>query len=206
MLVNEVSYPTLKAFALARSLSVQEYVEDSTYVLFAIDGQLSLKTRIPKSASDPSADQTDYEANLKPNANKPLPQAIAPFAAKTLANGKRLFARNVGLQFTLAAGANTLSYTVTNPWAKLIGAELINCEALDSINFKVFDNAQGSYSGVANYQLGQFAYTLNTPKDFYARVAPYDADIYQGMVLVIEYTSLSAKTIGVNLILNEVKT
>lgn len=206
MIVNEVSYPTLKAFATSRGLSVQDYVEDNTYVIFAIDGQLSLKTRVPKSASDPSSDQTDYETNLKPNANKPLPQAIAAFAAKTLPNGKRLFARNMGLQFALTVGQNTLSYTVTYGWAKLIGAELVNCEALDAINFKVFDNAQGSYSGVANYQLGQFAYSLNTPKDFYARVAPYDADIYQGMVLVIEYTSVSAKTIGVNLILNEVKT
>lgn len=72
MIVNEVSYPTLKAFALARGLSVQAYVEDSTYVIFAIDGQLSLKTRIPKSDSDPSADQTDYEANLAPGSNRPL--------------------------------------------------------------------------------------------------------------------------------------
>ena len=72
MIVNEVSYQTLKDFTLARGLSVQAYVEDGMYVLFVIDGQLSLKTRVRKSADDPSAEQLDYEATLAPGSNRPL--------------------------------------------------------------------------------------------------------------------------------------
>ena len=127
------------------------------------------------------------------------------FASKLLQDGKKLYVRNVGIQQALSAGSNTISYTIPFNWVKMVGAEIINGESLDTIDFKVYDNSSGTYSGVPNYMLNQFGYTVNVSKDFYQRVAPYDADVYIGMVLQLTYNSVSAKTIGVNLLLNEVK-
>jgi len=39
---------------------------------------------------------------------------------------------------------------------------------------------------------------------FYTRPSEYDADLYSGLIVRAVYTSLSAKTIGINYILNEV--
>ena len=135
-------------------------------------------------------------------------QNIPAFGAKTfLHNGavKKLYARNTGVQQALLAGANTISYTMTYAWAKIIGVEVINAEPLDYVDLKVKDTAAGLYSGVPNYVLNQFAYSHNIPKDYYIRTAQFDADLYVGMVIEVTYNSVSAKTVGINFILNEVK-
>lgn len=118
---------------------------------------------------------------------------------------KKLYARNLGFQSTLAAGANTVTYTLALPWVKILGVEVINSEALDYVDLKVLDSAAGSYSGVPNLVLNQFAFATNIPKDYYVRMANFDADLYAGMQIQIIYTSASAKTVGFNLLTNEVK-
>jgi hypothetical protein len=131
-----------------------------------------------------------------------------PYSSKNITvNGvtKKLYARFTGVQFSLSQGTNTLTYTATYTWAKLLGVEVINAEALDTADLKVYDTAAGTYSGVPNALLNQFSYTLNLPKDFYTRMAQFDADLYVGMIIQITYVSKSAKDIGLNLLLNEVK-
>lgn len=130
---------------------------------------------------------------------------ITPFSSKTLSDGKRLFARNTGFKQEVGVGLNTIEYTGTFPWVKILGVEIINCSALDMVDFKVYDSAQGTYSGVPNLLLNQFSYSYNLPKDFHSRISQFDSDFYQGMKIVVEYTSVSAKTVGINLIMNEVK-
>lgn len=135
-------------------------------------------------------------------------QSIPSFGAKTfLYNGavKKLYARNHGIQQALSAGSNTISYTISYPWVKMIGVEVVNAEALDYVDLKVKDTAQGTYSGTPNSVLNQFAYSHNIPKDYYIRLSQFDADIYQGMVVEVTFNSVSAKTVGVNFIMNEVK-
>jgi hypothetical protein len=170
-------------------------------------------------------EETTLNALVTAHVNTPLPDDVvinvnvesqpavtissAPaFQAKTLViNGvtKKLFARNIGFDYALSAGTNTITYSIPYPWLKMLGMEVVNCEALDKVNFKVFDNSLGTYSGVPNLLLNQFAFNLNLPKDYYSRESRFDADIYYGMVLSIEYNSISAKTIGINLAANEVK-
>lgn len=142
-----------------------------------------------------------------------LPTSISvsstpPFADKTMVIAgvtKKLYARTVGIQAALSVGANTITYTATFPWVKITGIEAINCEALDTAHFKVYDTAAGTYSGYPNALLNQFGYSVNLPKDFYKRIADFDADLYIGMVIKVEYVSISEKTVGLNLIMNEVK-
>jgi len=206
-----VTWAIFKSLVDTKSLSIQYVDLTESYYLKLFDGLFNLDCVVNK---DGGADQTDFEANYKTVGNKALVtstavQALTPFGAKTLnINGviKKLFARNTGMQFAVVTGSNTLTYTMTYAWAKLLGAEIVNCEALDTINFKVYDNAAGTYSGYPNALLNQFGYTVNLPKDFYQRVSPYDSDVYVGMVMQLTYVSASNKTIGVNLLLNEVKT
>jgi len=203
-----LKYTDFKAFVTSRQLSAQYIDADGNYYLKAFDGYFSVECNLVKDVD--VADTADFEANLKPNGNKSPTLAIGslpPFGAKTfLLNGatKKLFARNTGVQFAVAAGSNVLTYTATYAWAKIIGMELINGEALDTCQLKVLDSLAGTYSGVPSAVLNQFGYTLNMAKDFYSRTSPFDADLYVGMQLQFTYVSISAKTLGLNIIQNEV--
>lgn len=160
-----------------------------------------------------TTDCTDFETNYKAAANKAIVQSvaidkIAPFGSKTIMIGtteKKLYARNMGVQPALTAGANQIDYTITFPWVKVIGIEIIGAEVLDYTDLKVLDAASSPYMGTPSAVLNQFAYANNIGPNFYSRMAHFDADIYQNMVIRLDYTSVSAKTIGINFILIEVK-
>jgi hypothetical protein len=182
-------------------------------------------TKIYMKAALSLAEQTALDALVNSHVNQPLPddaiinvdiqgqppvtvQSSPPFYSKTLVINevtKKLFARNLGFQQAVTIGTNTISYSIPYPWLKMLGVEVINCEALDSVNFKVYDSPAGTYSGIPNLLLNQFAFSINLPKDFYAKESRFDADIYFNMVISIEYTSISNKTVGINLLMNEVK-
>lgn len=195
-----LSWSALKSVADSKVIALQ-YVEESTkYHVYLVDGSLVLYCDVPKGSDE----CTTFEASYKSLANRPVAVTQASFAAKTLGT-KKLFARNTGQQYAVTAGANVLTYTATYPHVKVIGVEVVGCEALDTGSMKVYDDASGTYSGVPNALLNQFGYTINLPKDFYRREAAFDADLYQNMVIKIEYNSVSNKTVGINFIMNELK-
>lgn len=204
-----LKYSDFKSFVTSRGLSAQYIDADGNYYLKAFDGYFSVDCNLVKAID--TADVADFEANLKANGNKSPAlsvQSIPPFGAKTFVhNGvlKKLYARNTGVQQALSVGSNTISFPMTYAWAKIIGVEVINADALDYVDLKVKDTAAGTYSGVPNYVLNQFAYSHNIPKDYYIRTAQFEADIYVGMIIEVTYTSVSAKTVGLNFIINEVK-
>jgi hypothetical protein len=158
-------------------------------------------------------EKAEFEASYKALGNTSLAQlsniqSIPSFTAKTVTinnTTKKLFARNTGFQHAMSVGANTVTYTLTYPWCKILGVEVIGAETLDYCDLEVYDTAAGTYSGVPNYKLNQFAYSVNIPMDYYIRLSQFDADIYQGMVIKITYNSVSAKTVGFNIIMNELK-
>jgi hypothetical protein len=201
----------VKNLLVGRSLSVQYTVIGSNYWIKAIDGAFEIECILPTDTTL-SADSLDFVTNYKTNGNKAMVvdssvQNSPPYGSKTvIISGvtHKLYARNTGVQFTVAAGVNTLTYTCTYSWAKLIGVEAINCEALDTVDFKVYDTAAGTYSGVPNAMLQQFSYAVNLPKDFYQRMSEFDADVYAGMVIQMIYNSQSAKNIGINFLLDQV--
>jgi len=138
--------------------------------------------------------------------SQPLP---SPFAAKTmLVNGvtKKFYKREHGIQAQLNQGSNTILFTIPYPWVKIIGLELLFGEKLDTVDLMILDSTSGTYSGVANYQLNQFGFNVNVAEGEYEEQNAYDADLYQGMQIKIVYNSQSAKTIGINFNLTEVKT
>jgi hypothetical protein len=127
------------------------------------------------------------------------------FTSKNLVDGKKLFVRNHGYSHELAIGANDIEITIPYAHCKINELEVIGSEIGDKVNFKVLDSVNGDYTTIPKYQLNQFAFNLNLSKDHYRRHCSYDADLYLGMIILIEYDSKSAKDVGVNIVLHEVK-
>jgi hypothetical protein len=205
-----IDWATLKTFITTYSLSLQWVDLGTVYYLRAYQDNFDVECSLPK---DGGANQTDFETNYKSKGNLPTAslssiQQSPPFGSKTISvNGvtKSLFARYTGVQYAVTAGANTLTYTATLTWAKMLGVECIGCEALDTVDFKVYDTAAGTYSGHANALLNQFSFAMNLPKDYYRKMSQFDADVYAGMVISMTYTSASNKNIGINFFFDEVK-
>lgn len=131
-----------------------------------------------------------------------------PFASKTInINGvvKKLYKREHGIQQALTQGANTILFTIPYPWVKIIGVEIMYGEKLDTVDLMILDSTTGTYSGVPNLKLNQFGFTVNVAIDEYEEESAYDADLYLGMQIKIVYNSQSAKTVGINFNLNEMK-
>jgi hypothetical protein len=131
----------------------------------------------------------------------PLP---SPFAAKTV-GAKKLYKRVSGVKQGVLVGDNTILFTIPYAWAKLTGLELIAGENLDTACLYILDSTTGTYTGVPNYQLNQFGFTVNVSKDYYAHRSEFDADLYINMQIKVVYNSLTPKNVGINFILNEVK-
>lgn len=212
----ESNWSNFKTFITSRSLSIQWVIVGTNYYLKAFDSAFTLECMIPVDNAI-SSDTVDFETNFKVAGNKSPSQlvqvqATPPFGSKTITvNGvtKNLYARFTGLQFTVDTGANTLTYTATYPWAKMLGIECIGGVTGDTADLKIYDTPAGTYSGVPNLLLNQFAYMMNVAPNFYGRMAQFDADLYQGMVIKITYTVctplVSNRFFGINLLMNEVK-
>lgn len=204
-----LDWTTFKSFFISRSAN-PHYIDAATkYFIYAAHGSMSCSCELDKNPSD-TTDLIDWETNYRPIANSVVPQQqIAPFASKKIATGgttKNLFARNTGKRFQVVADTTTsCPYTATYPWVKMTGIECIGGEIGDYAELRVYDTPTGTYSGVPNLQLNQFGYELNIAPGYYKRESPFDADVYQGMVLTVSYFSISYKQIGLNYIMNEVK-
>jgi len=194
----EITWAELKRLADSKQASLQWIDADDRYYIALVDGPFILHTVLAK------ADASEFESSYKAVGNKKVENNAPSFTSKVVGT-KKLYARNTGHQFALNAGSNVFTITATLPWAKVTGVEVLGGETLDFADFKVKDTAAGTYSGVPNYVLNQFGFSVNIAKDYYRREATFDADLYQGMVLEFTYNSVSAKTIGINLIMAEVK-
>jgi len=124
---------------------------------------------------------------------------INPFGAKivTEANGDifKLFKRVHGMQASLSQGENIINFEIPYVKAKITGIECINGEPLDIVNLYIIHPTYGV--------LNQFGFNVNISKDYYEHKSEYDADLVQYLIVRVAYNSASAKTIGINIILNE---
>lgn len=205
----ELPWSIFKSFVDDRGLSIQWINNDTTYFMWAYDGPMAFRCAIYQ---DGGADQLAFEATYKALGNKRVISNVAAVSTASIGSRvvlinnvyKTLYQRVCGIQAAVAVGANTISYTIPFSWVRFFGVELFNGEALDYTDFKIYDTAGGAYSGVPNQLLNQFGYNANVAKDYYVRTANFDADLYIGMIIKLTYNSVSAKTIGLNFLLNEV--
>lgn len=131
---------------------------------------------------------------------------MEPFAKKHH-KSKDLFKRIHGTKKACIAGLNSLEITSPYTLAKMEGAEIVWAPAGSIANFKVYDNAAGTISGVPNLMLNQFGFSVNVNEGFHIQKSQYDADIIQGMKVELEITLPSGFSgeIGLNIELNEVR-
>ena len=132
-------------------------------------------------------------------------QIMPTFAAKNLPDGRKLFARITGAQFSVVAGNNDCNFSIPFPVMKIDGVEVIGGELGDSVNLHVLDTPTGTLSTIPNYHLNQFGFTTFISKDYYLRQSKYDADLIADMQIRTDYYSVSAKTIYINYLIHEVK-
>lgn len=150
-------------------------------------------------------DAASFESTYKVNSNKAAPvSTISPFANKVLGK-KKLFKRVHGIKQSCVVGENIFLFSIPYNNCKITGIELIWGSEGDTCELEVYDTPTGTISGIPNYKLNQFGYTVNVSANHYEHKSEYDADLIKDMVLEVHYNSTVAKVIGVNFILNEVK-
>jgi hypothetical protein len=194
------TWTALKSLSISKNIGFQYIDEDRMYRVFLPDVNIIFGAEVLKGTDD----CIDFETNYKSLSNRNVSQLSTPFASKIFGN-KKLFARNTGIQAALTAGSNEITYTCNYPWVKIVGLEAINGEALDKAELRVYDSSAGTYSGVPNALLNQFGFNLNIAPNYYIRTSSFDADLYLNMVLKITYISVSNKTVGINILMDELK-
>ena len=204
-MIVKTTWTKLKPRITTNSLAIQ-YIEqaDGNYFVFIVESSLIISCLIFN--SDPAnEDQIDFETNFKTNANKSLLVQPSPFASKSLTCGKKIFKRYHGGQYAVNAGSNTILYTISYDQVKITGLDIMYAEPLDTVDLLILDSTTGTYSTIPNYVLNQFGFGVNISKDFFRYENNYDADLYINMQIKVVYNSQSAKTIGINFNLSEVK-
>ncbi len=127
---------------------------------------------------------------------------------EAFANKAQLFFRGHGVTQTVTANSTqNIIFTLPYPKAKLNGIEILYGKKGDTCSFKVLDTTTGTYTTIPNYLLNQFGYNWNVEENAQKEILPYDADIFQGMQLVVEYTNNSNtdNLIGINFYIHEDK-
>lgn len=133
--------------------------------------------------------------------------AIPPLANNNAGGGKAYYQRCVGIQQAVAA-TTTTTFTWTQsvfPLAQVYEVEVIGGETGDYVDFKVLDKHVSPLYGTPDAVLNQFGFAVNVAKDYYTREGKFPATVPQNLQFQMSYYSMSAKTIGVNFILHEVK-
>ena len=138
------------------------------------------------------------------------------FADKVLPSGGKIYVRDWGEMYSVTQhdwtatdpvdAPDQLILQVPFPHVKLDELEIIGGETGDRVSFHVWNDTAGTYNGApANYPFNQFGFMAGVAPGYFRKKSKYDADLYYGMQIVIDYYSMSAKTIFVNYGFNEVK-
>ena len=201
---NDVSWSNIKSFADSRKISIQYDTFPTYYELDAFDQSFSRSCILHR---DAGADVVDFETNYKMLKCNKSPNQIPTFKSKFV-DGKKLYTRAHGFRKTLIAGENIFTYLVPYMMAKLDGMEIVDGESGDYLDLYIVDTDgtnTAPYHQVNDQVLNQFGFTRNIAKDFYPLKSKYDSDLKKDMKIKFVYNSVSAKTIGINPDLHEVK-
>jgi hypothetical protein len=181
-----------------------KYIEtDDVYNLYGYDHSFHIKCELDKNPTDTTGLDL-FNSTYKSKASNVLSESIGPFASKMIAD-KSIYKRAVGKRYTLSSGSNTLTHTVTFTACKITGLELIGGEVGDYVDLKILDTDTGTVSTIPNYVLNQFGFEVNVAAGRHREDSNYDADLFVGLQIQVIYNSISAKDIGLNYILHEVK-
>lgn len=126
------------------------------------------------------------------------------FTSKKVGN-KNLYIRATGKTFDVEVGENNLDFLIPYNQVKFNGLQIINGLVGEVVSLKILDTSTGTISGVPNYVLNQFGYTVNLPNGEFIRESKYDADLYLNMVVRVVLTAIEARTFRINYLIHELK-
>ena len=132
--------------------------------------------------------------------------SLPAFSSNYTTDGK-LFRRKHGYKFTV--DANELKqFEIIVPYAKckIDSVEIIGCHKSDTSNFKILDDDLGTITTIPKQQINQYGFDVNMTDDFYKDQSRYEADLFAGLYIKIEYQENMGlqKEISVNIDFHEV--
>jgi hypothetical protein len=159
-----------------------------------------------------SGDQTILSGIVTAHSGLALPVDATPvdvssqpaFASKKVGT-KKLYTRATGKVFAVTVGTNNLDFLIPFNEMKFNGIHIVNGKVGETVNLKILDTATGTITGVANYLLNQFGFSVNLPDGVFIRESQYDADMIKDLVVRIELTAVEARDFRVNYAIHELK-
>jgi hypothetical protein len=138
---------------------------------------------------------------------------VSPLNSNIDSTGKKLFSRVTGLSkvVVLAGQTHVFNYEIPYIECKFDEVEIIGCKMHDTAVLKILDTTDpahaNSYSGVSNFQLNQFGFSVNLCDGFHVFEGKYPSTLVQGLIISVEYTNLSGSdtSVSLNLRLHELK-
>jgi hypothetical protein len=194
----ELTYPQFVQI-LQQGVAFKYFTINDKTVVVAHDGGFHAECILE------GADLIDFMATWAPK-QPPRVGDPMPFANKKI-GAKSLFKRVYGVRKAITQQDNKITWTVPLPWLKINAVQVVGSDGLITADFFVKDSSLGSYSGVPNYTLNQMAFDAVVPDLFFEERSQYDADLYLGMQLELDFGNIpdGGLTIGVNFICHEVK-
>lgn len=132
-------------------------------------------------------------------------QLILPFSSKALPTGEKLYRRKYGYVFSQDVGTTVHEIVVPYSWCKINEIEILDHPKGCAVNMKILDTTTGTYSSIPNYMFNQFGFNVNIGSDSFKDISQYDADVYQGMRIVLEISSPVSYELRVNIVFHEIK-
>lgn len=218
----KVVWSDFKAFINSRNPDYHELEFSSHYAIQACDGALQVTCKIKKAQGEDvkSDEQVEYETNYQATARERVGnEAIrAPFAAKILPNGRKLFRRKHGavMSFNAAQATATLDIDVPYNVAKINLVEILYALKGDTVDLTVHDSPAGVIQLAAGVEVGdveaskmlnQFGFSVNLQTGKHIDQSNYDADLVKDMrvkVVVTRKNAVGADEYGVNWVFHEV--
>lgn len=119
----------------------------------------------------------------------------APWNSKRTKDGKRIIRRKHGLgtHDVRIDQINVIDFEVPYDHCKIDELEIIGCQKFDMVSLK-------SIGGVFDIQVG---FDMVLPANYYNDKSDYDADLYKGQTIRLEYKSETDKRVGFNITLHE---
>lgn len=190
-------------------LSTEEakFSSSSTLLSYIGDGS-ALMAKDDSGASDIADVNTaiDFLKNMTPSE---VEATLYPFAAKALPNGKKLYKRKHGVFSNSISPGQTGVTVFVVPYleCKITETEVIAGQLGDKLNFRVLDTVAGTLTGTPSSSVNQFGFDVYITDGLYRESSNYDADLFQGLQLEIEYTNMGASSVTpkYNITLHEIK-
>lgn len=111
-----------------------------------------------------------------------------------------------GISAPLGIGVNSIQWKIPYENIKIIRVEVINAQIGDKMNFNILDDENGKFSQIPSSILETVGHDINLAEKFH-RYEDIDArnlfGLYKDMILEFYVTSLSEKTLYINLHLEE---